>query len=407
MYVHWLVFLIVNRGILTPNKWWWGVSDATLSDGSGVDLYRQIKDRGDFVPLNFIGTRVYLITNIEHIRFILDNSPDLFNVGQLKKSFFQSFMAKNVGVSSGCPWKRRRSVNEFVLSTNNEPRYHIKYDNFVKNLINKYENPKCYDDFLTFAKIITKKIVFNDENIDDRVFDVFRHANSLQALLYSGYKIPENVYNVYSKTLMNHISHPRDNSLIKLATLKEDNTNEIFHQIPHWIFPINGVISITLPRMLLFLKNHPYKLKKVMCEIRNNRNNYLRKCILETFRLNNPVVTTFRTVTRDINFGGRQFAQGTQFVIMNNPVLREQSFFNKSDQFIPERWTPELEKSYYAIMFNQGPQMCPGKEFAIMLLQIFATHFLLKVNGQYNITPRIDTNKIPQMVNPFAIHFSY
>ena len=71
---------------------------------------------GDFSETNMF-RKIYVVTNIKYIQYILDNSPDLFNVGKLKKMFFKSFMSKNVGVSSGCPWKKRRSMNEFALDT--------------------------------------------------------------------------------------------------------------------------------------------------------------------------------------------------------------------------------------------------------------------------------------------------
>ena len=39
-----------------------------------------------------------------------------------------------------------------------------------------------------------------------------------------------------------------------------------------------------------------------------------------------------------------------------------------------------MEKSYYAISFNQGPQTCPAKELAIYLAQSFIVQFV-KVSG--------------------------
>ena len=99
---------------------------------------------------------------------------------------------------------------------------------------------------------------------------------------------------------------------------------------------------------------------------------------METLRLNNPVITTFRTLTSDFTFqGGYSFKKGTQFLILNNPILREKEFYKEPNKFIPSRWTPEMEKSFYAISFNQGPQKCPGKELAIYLLQCATYHIIL------------------------------
>ena len=121
---------------------------------------------------------------------------------------------------------------------------------------------------------------------------------------------------------------------------------------------------------------------------------YTRQCILESLRLNNLVVTTFRTLLQDFTFDNKySFKKGTQFLILNNPVLREKEYFEKPDQFIPERWTPEMEKSYYAISFNQGPQRCPGKELAIYIMSSFIVN-LFKHKGILSDIYKIQTKDI-------------
>ena len=159
--------------------------------------------------------------------------------------------------------------------------------------------------------------------------------------------------------------------------------------------------------------------KKVIQEIYSINENYkeiyhldfLRKCILETLRLNNPVITTFRTLTQNYTFDNKySFKKGTEFLILNNPVLREKEFFLHPNKFIPSRWTSQMEKSYYALSFNQGPQKCPGKELAIYLTQNFVYHFLkIKKIGisKTIVTNKINIDNIPQVLNPCSIIFYF
>ena len=124
-----------------------------------------------------------------------------------------------------------------------------------------------------------------------------------------------------------HIKNPNDFSLVKMCvnnesnefnkynqynqSIKEITIQELLHQIPHFIFPIGGLYVTTIPRLLLILVNHSDKFQKV-CDscnklynyMRQNSQNsqkseklisekiygltYLRKCISETLRLNNP-----------------------------------------------------------------------------------------------------------------------
>ena len=74
------------------------------------------------------------------------------------------------------------------------------------------------------------------------------------------------------------------------------------------------------------------------------------------------------------------FKKGEQFLILHNPVLREKEYFKEPDKFIPTRWTDEMEKSYYAISFGQGPQRCPGKELVIYISQCFIYNFVIIKN---------------------------
>ena len=175
----------------------------------------------------------------------------------------------------------------------------------------------------------------------------------------------------------------------------------MFHFSYCWLF------ITTIPRLLCLLCNHLHVFQNLILEINNNslfNLEYMRKCILETLRLNNPVISMFRTLEQDISFDSKnKFKKGTQFLILTNPVLRENEFFDKPNEFIPERWTSNMEDSYYSISFSQGPQKCPGKEIAIFLVSCFTYNFIK--NNKLNITnfkcnKKLDKKNILQVINP-------
>jgi len=230
---------------------------------------------------------------------------------------------------------------------------------------------------------------------------------------------------IYLKYLDEQIKNPKQLSLVHRGIMYENNFDEILHQIPHWIFPIVGTVSMSFPRLLLVLNNHPHILSNLIDELKNSDLNeassiynlsYLRKCILEMLRLNNPVVTTFRNLLKDYNFTSDEtqykYKKGEQFLILNNPVLRDEEYFKHPDQYIPERWSSQTEKSYYSIMFNKGPQECPGKELSIFIIMSCVVNYfrhtgLLEKNIWKLTEPKINSKKIQQMINPFSIKFEY
>ena len=368
--------LVVMRGILAPNCFWYKISDLILEDGAGVNLYNDLKEKeGNFPLTTQFNEPIYLVNNVNHIKIILDNSPTIFGVGKLKKTFFSSFMKKNVGVSQGCPWKRRRRINEVALDTDKLHQHSDIYNEYLQQYISKWKDKSelAYTDFLQLGRYMVAKIIFGVDSVHEDVFNVFSEANSTDALLTTNFQIDPTIYNNYLRILNQAIDNPQPNSLVALCLSVSNDREEIIHQIPHFIFPIVGLFITTIPRMLVILLNHKHVFEKVVKEINsvNDPKNiyelsYTRQCIMETVRLINPLITTFRTLLQDFTFDNKySFKKGTQFLILNNPVLREKEFFEKSDQFIPERWTSEMEQSYYAISFNPGPQRCPGKELVI------------------------------------------
>ena len=275
------------------------------------------------------------------------------------------------------------------------------------------------------------KVVFNDDCMNDSLFQIFSEANSIKALWFEYNTIDPKIYRSAMNYLSKSVFNPNPNSLVylskkyyllELKSITNEIEQELVNQIPHWIFPIVGLISINMPRMLLFLCNHQQIFQKLIEEINSIENienakqihdsTYIRYCLLETFRLNNPVVTTFRTLLTDYYFDQFFFKKGEQFLILNNPVLRDPITFKHPNQYIPERWTQQLENSYQSIMFNQGPQKCPGKELTILLMGIFLVNYLkysgiLKHGcGIIQCNKKLDTLNIPQMINPCDIKFS-
>ena len=415
-----LVFLIINRGLLAPNCFWWNISTKFLHDANGVNLYNELKKNyGNMIPINIFGTSMYMVTNINSIRQILNQSPNIFCVGRLKYNFFKPFMELNVGVSKGCPWIRRRILNQEVLFTNYLHQYSNHYNKIINNLL-QYHQPKNFNEFMNASQYIVSRVVFNKDMIPNQIFKIFQIANSLQAVINPNFKLPTQINKFYRDFIWNELQNPQPLSLVYLCKNSKLDKEELIDQVPHWIFPIGGIIHTVIPRTLVMLCNHNRVLQKLVKQLRQididnpmdiSNLTYLKYCILETLRLNNLVTSTFRTLCQDFRFeDGRYFKKGSQFLILNNPILRESECFKFPNKYIPERWNDKLEESYCTLTFNQGPQKCPGKDISLFLIESFIVHYLKYsgiISGKGNIKcQKIDTNNIPQMINPCTITFS-
>ncbi len=398
-----MVYMIVKRGLLSPNETWWNISDMLLEDASGINYFYDLKKKyGNFIPIHIGSTKLFLVTDINDIRFIFDNSPNLFSVGKLKYDFFKSFMMYNVGVSSGHMWKRRRKYNECVLNSDSHHVFLSHYNQIIGNKL-KQKIPKKPNDFAEVGKLLTMNIVFGIDKIIPEIFEIFNEANSLSSVYSGKTEVDERKLLMLKGALIYSLKYADNNSLVKLSKkcpmYSNDMFNELFHQVTHWIFPIVGLFSVHSIRLLSLIisANLLDKIKQ--------KPPLLRKCILELFRLNNSVVTTYRTLTEDIKMKNKLFKKGDQFIILNNPILRDPDYFKNPNSFNPFRWNEDMEKSYYSIMFNQGPQHCPGKELAIDLLYSFVLNYLSLTNFKVNVSPKININNVGQMLNPYKFSF--
>ena len=57
--------MIVNRGILKPNCFWFRISDILLEDSSGIHLYNSLKEKkGDFPLTTQFNLPIYIVNNV-------------------------------------------------------------------------------------------------------------------------------------------------------------------------------------------------------------------------------------------------------------------------------------------------------------------------------------------------------
>lgn len=406
--INMIVFLTLRRGVISQNCFWWGINDM-FQDTTGSELYQSLK-KNRFVPLNIFGKQMYLLTDINDIGQLLAGSPTPFGPGDLKKNFFASFIQRNVGISVNPDWKYRRDYNDKVLETDKSHSMNAIFDTYIRESFH-LTNPRTFQEFTALTRQLTSRILFGTYEYNPIIYTVFKQADSLLSARFALNTVNAADLDEYYTYLRFEIEHPKPDTLLYLGHKyhKMLPIEDVLDQIPHWVFPIAGLFSVHLPRLLVLLINHPDVFERVIQEIKEtpspSEKHYTRNCILELFRLNNAVNSTFRGATEDVQFEQSeiQFPAGTQFVFFNNPLLRD--LFENPNEFIPSRWNTELEESTRALMFNQGNQRCPGKELVISFLTMALTHYL-EVNNYSVKTNRIlNPESIPYLLNPCTITF--
>jgi cytochrome P450 len=404
-----IVIFTLNRGIISQNCFWWSLNDF-LPDATGAEVYKTLKSQGRFIKLNVLGEHIYLLTDIDDIQKLLELSPDPFGPGKIKKNFFSTFIPKNVGISTGKDWKYKREYNDKVLETDRLHQYNQSFGEYIEKVFTEVR-PKTFTDFTEATRKITSKIIFGTYDYDPILYKVFKQADSILSARFNVNTVDADDLEEYRNYMRRELGAPKPNTLLSLANTHHTllPMDSVIDQIPHWVFPIAGLFSVHLPRLMVVLANHPEELAKVKREIQEEtqfrRTSYVRKCILELFRLNNAVNSTFREITEPFKFENSDttFGIGTQFAFFNNSILRD--LFDSPNQFVPSRWSPEFEESNVDFMFNQGNQRCPGKELVISLLTQGLTKYLSLNNHTIETNVKLNTEFMPYVINPCTIVF--
>ena len=165
--------------------------------------------------------------------------------------------------------EKTATINDYALKTDQLHPYYKIYNNHMFDLLKNTKHMINFKDLVNIGKNNVYKVVFNSNDVHDDVFEIFRQANNTKVFYDNEFGVDKKVYN-YKKTLEKFINNPQKESLIELCVKSSNNKDDIYHQIPHFIFPIFGLFLTTTPRLLILLCNHPNILNKVIKEVNNN-----------------------------------------------------------------------------------------------------------------------------------------
>ena len=113
----------------------------------------------------------------------------------------------------------------------------------------------------------------------------------------------------------------------------------------------------------------------------------LTNAILETGRLQPPVMFLPRGVLTEFEFGGYTIPAGSRLLVAIAAGHRLPSIFENPDAFDPDRFLPPREEHkrhpYSIATFGGGPRTCIGANFAEMEVKALVAH----VRRRYRLTP--------------------
>jgi cytochrome P450 len=128
--------------------------------------------------------------------------------------------------------------------------------------------------------------------------------------------------------------------------------------------------------MIYLLGNHPAEYLRLQYARAEQQAGLARNVIAETLRLYSPAWVVDRISLEDDQVNDYFLPAGTVWIIYIHGLHRHPEFWERPQDFLPDRWSnPAINKEAY-MPFGAGPRMCIGEHFAMMEMQLIITEIV-------------------------------
>lgn len=174
-----------------------------------------------------------------------------------------------------------------------------------------------------------------------------------------------------------------------------------------------GTVSASLAFILHCLAVNPTEQQKAYDQILSccgpneypsaaalNQMDYLEMIMHEALRIYPCAPGIARTCTQDCTINGVEFRAGMMIRVMAYTLYDDAEYFPQPQKFMPERFSDVEKKKrhpYTFIPFGQGPRICVGVKFGVILIKLT----LVKILQKYVIVPCSKTqDPLPTALRP-------
>lgn len=387
-----------------------------------IEFFQKLRDKYGKGPLmvRVPGRKQSLILDPDHMRRVLDNTPEPFAIASSeKKAALSHFEPRQALISHHPERTDRRQFNEDILEFGKSV-HHMAGD-FISVIdeeagllvtdIPKNNNTLSWDNFIETWFRIVRRIIFgesarNAEEITDMAADLRRKAN----LAFLSSK-DEELRDRFLNTIEAYVQKAEPGSLSEIMKQVQEKLNvEPKHQVPQWLFAFEPAAMTTF-RALAVLSTHTRHLKEAENEIREDKTGgqhlkYLRSCVQETVRLWPTTPMVLRQTTEETEWHNGIMPAQTGILIYTPFFHRDSQTIPFANSFSPEIWINDETSEWPFIPFSWGPGTCAGKHLVLLVTSVLLKTLLEKVEFRLKNPGRLDPGKpLPGTLNNYSLTF--
>lgn len=377
-------------------------------------IERAQRDYGDIVWMRFLYVPALFLYHPNEIEYVLStNARNFRKAMSLRSNFFQRLVGNGLLTSEGEEWKRQRRLSSPAFHRHRISAYADTMVGYTNRLTANWRPGEARDmhrEMMRLTLEIVVRCLFSADvsNDVDHVGDTlkelvkpFAAQATLKWILDNRLPTPAHLrFNKFAKRIDDvvyriiaerHASGKDEGDLLSmlLAARDDDGSQMTDQQLRDEVMTLflagHETTALTLTWTWYLLGKHPEVEKKFHDELDEvlrgrpitmadlPRLKFTEQIAKECMRLYPPAYGLGREAIDDCEIGGYQVPAGTQVFMFQWVTQRDARFFNRPDDFVPERWTSDFEESlpkYAYFPFGGGPRACIGASFAMMEMML-------------------------------------
>lgn len=378
----------------------------------------------DFARFRFAYIRMVYLTHPDYVKHVMQTNNKNYKKG-IEYEHLKPVLGEGLLTSEGDFWLRQRRLAQPAFHKDRIASFFSIMVNSTQSLLDEWE--KKLDNKTTdihaemmhlaldiVAKTLLSADVKSESNEIERALSVAIEESYHRVKTLINFPlwvpVPRHLrYNSHRKKLddvVNKIIEQRrsstqkfDDLLEMLMNVEDEDTKERMSdkQLRDEVMTIflagHETTANALTWAFYLLAKNPEVKTKLLDEIKTVLNgktpsfeelknlHYTQQVIHEVLRLYPPAWALGRSALADDNIDGYPIKKGDNILISPYVIHRSPRFWEKPDEFIPERFTPEKMKDMHKFVyfpFGGGPRFCIGNNFAMMEMQIILPMILQK-----------------------------
>lgn len=391
---------------------------------------REWAEIGPVVQLDFPGRSQYMITEPSLIRDVLVERQEAFTIGQRQRETFRGIEDNAITASTGEQWARRRTALHPGFTWDGIQAYGDRMAERAAQHVDRWADGDSID-LLTEMRLLAVRILGDTLlgiEMDGREDVVFETADAM--IDWADFRRFGNLFPDWMPTptqrrfnravdrldrFIDDVleSHSRDGSdvcsvLLDAYDRGDLSWDEVRDNAAGLMLGGHDSTATAFTYAWYELSRHPAVKQTAVDEVeaavddrRPGVDDFdalerTHDVVRETLRLYPPTWAVSRETTEPARLGGYALPTGTQLVLPQWVVHRDERFWDDPDEFDPSRWRQPTDRPEYAYFpFSGGPRHCIGMRFARLELVLALATMLprvslgVTVDGDLSFTPSL------------------